>query len=88
MEKTPLFGGGHGDGRGDVQIYISSANCQKALPRAGRNVLATIGHGVEIRRSTIRGAGNGLFADRDFKKGEQGGQQEGWATKLRTRLSH
>lgn len=31
---------------------------------------ATIGNGLEIKKSLIEGAGNGLFATRDFKKGE------------------
>lgn len=31
---------------------------------------ATIGDGLEVRASTIAGAGNGLFADRDFVRNE------------------
>lgn len=37
--------------------------------RAAKETLSTIGHGVEVRGSTIEGAGMGLFASKDFPSG-------------------
>lgn len=55
--------------------------------------LATIGGGVEVKPSTISGAGNGLFAKRRFRRGEYITLYEGElltrrVAKLRPILTH
>ncbi len=60
-------------------IALAIAVRQRQLANAVKRRWA---HGVEVRRSCVRGAGDGLFAARDFACGEVLGEYYGRALSL------
>lgn len=49
---------------------VSNKRQQQQQQSGAAKPLSTIGNGVEIRSSSLPGAGNGLFADRHFARGD------------------